>query len=113
MAQHDRVNLLRVEWQNFIERLRFLAMALEQTALEQQFFAVDLDEIHRTGGGARRAEEVDFHWPKETAPAPLRQTESRAAIWGWEEKFELLFDVVLEQRRAKPGGFGNWLELPG
>jgi hypothetical protein len=36
-------------------------MALEQTTFEQQFFAVDLDKIHGAGGGARRAEEVDFH----------------------------------------------------
>ena len=64
MAQDDGVHLLRVERQNFIERLRFLAMALEQTAFEQKFFAVDLDEIHGAGGRARRAEEVDFHWQR-------------------------------------------------
>jgi hypothetical protein len=37
-------------------------MALKQTAFEQQFFAVDLDEIHGAGGGARRAKEMDFHF---------------------------------------------------
>ena len=36
-------------------------MALEQAAFEQQPFAVDLEEIHRAGGGAGRAEEMDFH----------------------------------------------------
>src|SRR5882724_731703 len=61
MAQDDGVHLPRVERQNFIELFRFLAMALEQPAFEQQFFAVDLDEIHRAGRGARRAEEMDFH----------------------------------------------------
>ena len=68
MAQDDGVHLPRVERQNFIELLRFLAMALEQSAFEQQLFAVDLDEIHGAGGGARRAEEMDFHWRKENAP---------------------------------------------
>ena len=61
MAQDDGVHLLRVERQNFIERLRFLAMALKQSTFEQKFFAVDLDEIHRAGGCSRRAEEMDFH----------------------------------------------------
>jgi hypothetical protein len=36
-------------------------MALEQSAFEQQPFAIDLDEIHGPGGGARRAKEMDFH----------------------------------------------------
>jgi hypothetical protein len=62
MAQDNGIHLFRIERQNFIERLRFLAMTLEQTTFEQQFFAVDLNEIHRAGGRARRAEKVDFHW---------------------------------------------------
>ena len=61
VAQDDGVHLPRVKRQNFIELLRFPAMALEQTAFKQKSFAVDLDEIHGAGGGARRAEEVDFH----------------------------------------------------
>jgi hypothetical protein len=61
VAQNDGVNLLRIKRKIFIELLGFLAMALEQTTFEQQFFAVDPDEIHRAGGGSRRAEEVDFH----------------------------------------------------
>jgi tRNA-dihydrouridine synthase len=51
-------------------------MALKQTALEQQFFAVDLDEIHGSRGGAGRAKEVDFHARKENG----RGRESRAEM---------------------------------
>jgi hypothetical protein len=61
MAQDDGVNDFWVERKIFVQQFRFLAMALEQAAFEQQIFAVDLDEIHRAGGCARRAEEVDFH----------------------------------------------------
>src|SRR5271170_5254686 len=41
-------------------------MALEKSTFEQKFFAVDLDEIHRTGRSACRAEEMDFHRGKKT-----------------------------------------------
>jgi len=76
MAQDDGVHQSRVERQNFIELLRFLAMTLEQTAFEQQLFTVDLDEIHRTGRCARRAEEIDFHARKENAPAAESREQS-------------------------------------
>ena len=61
VAQDNGVNRFWVEREIFIELLRFLAVALEQSAFEQKFFAVDLDQIHRAGGGARRAEEMEFH----------------------------------------------------
>jgi hypothetical protein len=67
MAQDDGIHLPQVEREIFIERLRFLTMTLKKSAFEQKLFAVDFDEIHRTGGGARRAEKVDFHWRKENA----------------------------------------------
>jgi len=68
VAQDDGVHLPRVEGHDFIEQFRFLAMALEQSAFEQKFFAVDLDEIHGAGGGARRAKEMDFHARDLTTP---------------------------------------------
>ena len=61
MAQDHCVHRRVSNGKNFIELFRFLAMALEQTAFEQQVFAVDLNEIHGAGRGARGAEEVDFH----------------------------------------------------
>jgi DNA-binding phage protein len=61
MAQDDGVNLLRVKRKTVVAVDGFLAVALEQTAFEQQFLAVHLDLIHRAGGSARGAEEVDFH----------------------------------------------------
>ena len=61
VAQDDGVHLLRVEGKTAVAVGGFLAVALEEAAFEQQPFAVDLDEIHRAGGGARRAEEMDFH----------------------------------------------------
>ena len=64
MAQDHGVNLPWVEWKCFVEPFGFFAMALKQTAFEQQLFPVYLDEIHGAGRGSRRAEEVDFHWAK-------------------------------------------------
>jgi hypothetical protein len=64
MAQDDRIHRAGVKRQDFIELFRFLPVPLEQTALEQKFFAVDLDEIHGTGRRARGAEEVNFHGAK-------------------------------------------------
>ena len=61
VAQDDGVNLLRVERKAAVALDGFLAMALKEAAFEQQAFAVDLEQIHRAGGGARRAEEMDFH----------------------------------------------------
>jgi hypothetical protein len=56
-------------------------VALEQAAFQQQFFAVHLEEIHRAGGGARRAEVVDFHADK------MRRCAAQAIflrrIWRW------------------------------
>jgi hypothetical protein len=46
MAQDDGIHLLRVERQNFIDRLRLLAVTLEQSTFEQKLFAVDLNQIH-------------------------------------------------------------------
>ena len=82
MAQDDGVHRARVERQNFIELLRLLAMALEQAAFEQQFFAVDLQQIHRAGGGARRAEEMDFHArPFNHGPPCRSKTRSHGGRW--------------------------------
>jgi hypothetical protein len=77
MAQDDGVHLPRIERHDFIELLRFLAVALEQTAFEQKFLAVDLDEIHGAGGGARRAEEMDFHVRKLNHGLPRRSKQRR------------------------------------
>jgi hypothetical protein len=64
VAQDDGVNLLRVERETAVALDGFLAMTLKEAAFEQQPSAVDLDQIHRTGGGARRAEEMDLHGEK-------------------------------------------------
>jgi len=64
VAQDDGVNLVRVEGKAAVAVRGCFAMALIQTTFEQQTFAVDLDEIHGAGGGARRAEEVEFHAPE-------------------------------------------------
>ena len=62
MAQDHGVNLPRVERKTAVALRGFLTMPLEQTAFEQEPFAVDLEEIHRAGGGARRPQEMDFHF---------------------------------------------------
>jgi hypothetical protein len=74
VAQDDGINLLRVERKTTVALDGFLAVALKEAAFEQQPPAVDLDQVHRTGGGARRAEEVDLHgekmlneWPKSSS----------------------------------------------
>ena len=61
MAYNDGIQLARIERECFIELFRFLTVTLEQTAFEQKFFAVHFEQIHRAGGGAGRAEEMDFH----------------------------------------------------
>ncbi len=61
VAQDDGVNLPRVEGKAAVALDGFLAMALEEAAFEQQPPAVDFEQIHRAGGGARCAEEVDLH----------------------------------------------------
>jgi hypothetical protein len=38
---------------------------LEKAAFEQKTVAIDLEEIHRAGGGASRAEEMDLHGGRE------------------------------------------------
>ena len=77
VAQNDGVHGFWVEWKIFVERFRFLAMTLEQPALQQQLFAVDLDEIHRAGRSARRAEEVDFHARQLSHSLPRRSKKRR------------------------------------
>ena len=62
VAQDGGVNLARVERKAAVAVRGLLAVALVEAAFEQQALAVDLDEIHGAGGGAGRAEEMDFHW---------------------------------------------------
>jgi len=76
VAQDDGVNLLRIERETAVALDGFLAMALEETAFEQQPFAVDLEQIHRAGGGARRAEEVDLHGEKMLKELPKSSSET-------------------------------------
>ena len=61
VAQDNGINLLRVERKAAVALDGFLTVALEEAAFEQQPLAVDFEQIHRAGGGARRAEEVDLH----------------------------------------------------
>jgi hypothetical protein len=76
VAQDHGVNLPRVERKAAVALDGFFAVALEEAAFEQQPFAVDLDEIHRTGGGARRAEEVDLHGEKMLKELPKSSSET-------------------------------------
>jgi hypothetical protein len=64
-------------------------MSLEQSTFEQKFFAIDLDQIHRTRGRARRTEEVDFHSRKENAA----HAESRV---------QLLFNIIFNPTARLP-----------
>jgi hypothetical protein len=64
MAQDHRVNSSRMERESPVKLFRFLPVSLEQTALQQQSFGIDLNQIHRAGGGAGRPEEMDFHAEK-------------------------------------------------
>ena len=61
VAEHDAIDRLRVERKCAIALDGFLAFALEESAFEQQPFAVDLEQVHGAGGGARGAEKVDSH----------------------------------------------------
>src|SRR5690606_1193425 len=51
----------------------FIAFALEQSAFEQQPFAIDLEQIHGTRGGPRGSEEVDAHGRNRVARGGGRQ----------------------------------------
>jgi hypothetical protein len=51
-------------------------VALEEAAFEQQPPAVDLDQIHRAGGGARRAKEMDLHGEKMLKEQPKSSSET-------------------------------------
>ena len=64
VAQYHRINLPRVKWKRTIPLRSLFAMTLKQAAFQQQPPAIDFQQIHRARGGARRAEEVDFHRPK-------------------------------------------------
>jgi len=61
VAQDHGVNLPRVEGKAAVTLGGLLAMPLEQAAFEQEPLAVDLDQVHRAGGGAGGAEEMNFH----------------------------------------------------
>ena len=61
VAQYQRIHGRRIEREMFVPLLHLGAMALEQSAFQQDLFAVDLDQVHRAGGGPRRAEVVDLH----------------------------------------------------
>jgi hypothetical protein len=76
VTQDDGVNLLRVERKAAIALDGFLAVALKEAAFEQQPLAVDLEQIHRAGGGARRAEEVDLHGEKMLKEQPMSSSET-------------------------------------
>ena len=64
MAQHDRVNLLRVEGKPAIALDGFSAFTLKETALEQEALSVELEQEHRAGGRACGPKEVDSHPPE-------------------------------------------------
>jgi hypothetical protein len=85
VAQYHRINLPRVKWKRTIPLRSLFAMTLKQAAFQQQPPAIDFQQIHRARGGARRAEEVDFHRAKKTAA----DTKSRAEL--------LCFDARLRQ----------------
>ena len=61
VAQHDRVEGLRVEWKVAIALDGFVAFALEQAAFEEEPLPVDFEQEHRAGRRAGRAEKTDFH----------------------------------------------------
>jgi hypothetical protein len=61
VAQSHGVNLAGIKWETTVALNGFLAVPLEQTAFEQQTFAVDLNEVHGASGGSRGSEEMDVH----------------------------------------------------
>jgi hypothetical protein len=63
VAQNRDVNLFWIKGEATVAGGFLLAMALEEAAFEQQFFAVDLEEIHGAGGGASGAKKVNLHGP--------------------------------------------------
>jgi hypothetical protein len=76
VAQDDGVNLPRVERKTAVALDGFLAMALKKAAFEQQSLAIDFEQKHRAGGGARRAEEVDLHGKKMPKEQPKSSSET-------------------------------------
>jgi hypothetical protein len=69
VAQNHGVNLPGVKRKTTIALDGFLTVTLEQTAFEQKAMAVDLKQVHRAGGGARRAEKMDLHGGRKSCVA--------------------------------------------
>jgi hypothetical protein len=61
MAQDHGMDLFGIKRETTVAVGFLLAMALEKPAFHEQFFAVYLNEIHGTGGGAGGAEKLDLH----------------------------------------------------
>jgi len=64
VAQDHGVHLSRIMLKRKIAAGGFVAMSLKQAAFQQKPLAVNFNQVLGARGGARRAEEVDFHFGK-------------------------------------------------
>ena len=69
MAENRCLDRANVEWEVTIALNRFTAPALEKAALEEDSLAVEFQQVHRACGGARGAEKMNSHWPKNAVGA--------------------------------------------
>jgi hypothetical protein len=120
VTQYYRINLLRIERKGTVALDGFFAMALEQTAFEQQPFAIDLEQIHRAGGRARRAEELDSHGADLTTDlssvATLRRMDERGFFTSLNRKRTSLCKTIQrfnESHVARmPAGDARLVQMP-
>ena len=61
VTQHHRIDFARVEGKLAVTFNGFIAVPLVETALQQDFSAIELQEVHRTGGGTGGAVKVHSH----------------------------------------------------
>src|SRR5664279_491201 len=61
MRKHDCVDLVDRAWERSIFHFRIAAMPLKQSAVEQDGFAVDADDVTRTGHFPGSPDKLDFH----------------------------------------------------
>ena len=67
VTEHDSIDLLRIKGKITVAFDGFIALALIEAAFQQEPSSINLEKVHRAGGGPSGAEKMDLHGAKDGA----------------------------------------------
>ena len=90
VTENGRVDLLRREREIAVALDRLGAFALKKSAFQKQPLLIDFQQIHRAGGRARGAEEMDLHRFRMPSGKEIASFFGKVGGYGWRKVMRAL-----------------------